>query len=160
MDMSDFSVTVREASDADMASVRTVMSAATKQLRTVSRPTAEAVAKAKAAPVKWLVAMSGARAVGALRYWAEGDAMHLGLGVLPECQRQGVGRAMVEQLAAKAAAAGLKKLALYTVVTTGNVAIFERWGFRVNHVEPAQGLESSDGRPLTEAYMEWGVTSK
>ena len=148
-------ILVRDACAADMLAVRSVMSEATAQLRRVYRPSPTAVARAKASQdVCWLVATVDGEAVGALRYVAEADRLHLGLGVIPEFQHKGVGRAMVESLAEKAASLGLAKLSLFTVRETGNVPLFEHLGFQVMREEPAQDLESATGSPLSEVYME------
>jgi N-acetylglutamate synthase-like GNAT family acetyltransferase len=151
-------LTIREAAEGDMAAVQGVMAAATAQLRTVYRPTPGAVARARSSTaVRWLIADLDGQCVGALRYVVESDRLHLGLGVRPESQRKGVGRALVDSLAAKAASLGLPKLSLYTIKETGNVAVFARMGFRVVSEEPAKDIESATGEPLTDVYMERSV---
>ena len=152
-----FKVNIREASEGDKQQIRAIMSMATKQLRTVYKPRAKQLAKSSAPQIRWLLAEVGERAVGALRYWREENRFHLGLGVVPEFQRRGVGRALLERLSTMAGAAGVVKLALHTVIQTGNVAIFERWGFVVKHVEQARRVESPRGEHLEEAYMEFAV---
>jgi GNAT superfamily N-acetyltransferase len=148
-------VTIKDAEAADSPVVASVMGAATAQLRSVYRPSQQAVERARAAKdVRWLLAMDGNKAVGALRYVVEPGRLHLGLGVIPEYQRKGVARSLVEFLAAKARSLGLAKLSLYTVKETGNVPIFEHLGFAIVRQEPAEGVESVSGSPLTDVYME------
>lgn len=146
---------VREASTSDMPDVTSLMGAATAQLRTVYRPSPNAAARARSATnVRWLIALSGTRTIGALRYTTESDRLHLGVGVLPEFQRQGVARALLDALAAKATALGLPKLSLYAIEQTGNVPIFAKLGFNAIRKEPAKDIESVNGQPLTDVYME------
>lgn len=149
------SVIIRKAEPADMPAVRAVMGAATAQLRSVYRPAAASVARAKAdEEIRWLVAVDGDEVVAALRYKRENDRLHFGLGARPDYQRRGVGRGLVEALAAVAASDGLGKLSLYTIKQTGNVPIFARMGFNVVKEEPAQDVESITGEALAEVYME------
>jgi GNAT superfamily N-acetyltransferase len=148
-------VTVRDAQAADASIAAAVMSAATAQLRRVYRPNQQAVARARAAKeIRWLLAMDGAAAVGALRYVIECDGLHLGLGVRPEHQRKGVAKALVDFLAAKALSMSLPKLSLYAIKETGNVPIFERLGFTVIREQSAEGIQSVTGCALTDVYME------
>jgi len=147
-------IVVRDAAVDELAAVAAVMGAATAQLRGVYRPTQEAIVRARAAPVRWLVALRGGEMVGVLRYGVEEDRLHLGLGVRPEHQGRGVGRALIEGLTRRAIELGLSRLSLYTIEETGNVPIFERLGFRSLRKEPAQGLQSVDGGTLTDVYME------
>jgi N-acetylglutamate synthase-like GNAT family acetyltransferase len=148
-------LTIRDAAESDMPDVQGVMSAATAQLRTVYRPTASAVARARSSTsIRWLIAEIDGKGVGALRYVVEPDRLHLGLGVRPESQHRGVGRALVDSLAAKASSLDLPKLSLCTIKETGNVAVFARMGFHVVSEEPAKDVESVTGEPLTDVYME------
>jgi GNAT superfamily N-acetyltransferase len=153
-------IEVRPARPGERPAIDSIMAAATAQLRRIYRPTAQAVAQAKSAPVEWLVAECQGRLVGTLRYDRQDDRFHLGLGVVPDFQRQGVARLLIERLAAMARSSGARCLSLYTICQTGNVAIFERLGFAVVREAPAVGVESMTDQPLSEAYMEQPVTKK
>jgi hypothetical protein len=54
-----------------------------------------------------------------------------------------------------AISAGVRSLSLYTIKETGNVAFFERLGFRIVREEPASWAVSALGEnDLIEAYLE------
>ena len=145
---------IRDATSDDQPAISAVMAAATAQLRRVYKPTEAAMARARAAPVQRLVAVLDGRIVGALRYTKEDGRLHLGLGVHPDHHRQGIARAMIEALAARARQLGLSSLSLYTIKETGNVPIFQRLGFTPIREEPPKDLECVTGLPLSEVYME------
>jgi GNAT superfamily N-acetyltransferase len=138
-----------------MVAVKAVMADATAQLRGIYRPGSQAAARARSAEdVMWYMALVDEKVVGALRYVVKPDSLHLGLGVIPDYQRQGVARALINTLAIQASLLGLRKLSLFTIKETGNEVIFARLGFRVVREEPAQDIVSVTGGPLTDVLME------
>jgi len=146
---------VRAARPDEETAARAVAAAAFETQRTVYRPSAEAIAHASQLALERLVALAGGELVGTARWGIEGDRLRvIGLAVLPGHRRRGIARALVEELAGIARDSGCSALALYTVVQTGNVAVFERLGFAVVHEEPATDAISPTGQPLTEAYLE------
>ena len=81
----------------------------------------------------------------------------IALAVLPECQRRGVARALINRLQVIARNRKCRALALYTVAETGNVPIFERLGFRLGTTQPDAFSISPTGQPLTEALLELNI---
>jgi predicted N-acetyltransferase YhbS len=127
-------------------------------VRSVYHPAPAAIANLAAASreLDRLVAEVGGRIVGTVRFGAgdEGRLRVIGLGVIPAFRGQGVARALIEALAGEARTAECRALALYTVVETGNVAAFERLGFRLVSERPDAYSVGPNGEPRTEAYME------
>jgi len=102
-----------------------------------------------------LVAEDGGQIVGTVRFGIfDGCLRVIGLAVLPQFQRRGVARALIEEVARLARDKRCRTLALYTVTKTGNVAIFNRLGFQVISEQPDEYSISADGEALREAYME------
>ena len=153
--MSEF--IVRAATPADEVAVAAVNASAIETLRQVYRPNARAVAQksAQAHTLTRLVAERAGRIVGAVDYRLESDRLHfLSLDVHADSRRQGVARFMIAELDRIGRQAGLERLTTYTVVQTGNVAIFERLGFRVASIEPSELFESDRFDAITEAFLE------
>jgi GNAT superfamily N-acetyltransferase len=148
-------VVIRDAVESDMPAISAVMCASTAVLRKVYSPSPSAAKRARsAADVHWIVAVEGKDIVGALRYVAKPENLHLGLGVHPDHQRKGVARALIAFLAEKALCQGISKLSLYTIKETGNMPIFERLGFSFVSEGSAEDCESATGDQLTDVYME------
>ncbi len=85
-----------------------------------------------------LVAFADARMVATMQYRLDARHIHLlGLAVLPDHQRQGIGRSLVEHAAALAPLLGHDTLALDTIAEAGLVPMFEKWGFTVDRREAA-----------------------
>jgi ribosomal protein S18 acetylase RimI-like enzyme len=84
-----------------------------------------------------LVARSGTRLVGAVRGVVDGGVCHVGrLVVAPDQQGRGIGSALLR--AVEAAHAGrVGEFALFTGGhSTGNLRLYERFGYRVVRTEP------------------------
>jgi ribosomal protein S18 acetylase RimI-like enzyme len=77
----------------------------------------------------------------------------LSLGVHPAFRLCGIASALVEQLERIAVESGCRSVSLHTVRETGNVAIFERLGFRVESEAPTLLFESESHRTLSEVAM-------
>jgi len=151
-------VVVREAVAADREAARDLSARAERALRKVYRPSPELVRAGGAPASDWpgLVAECDGELVGTVSYQVQEDRLHLrALMVDPDHQRQGVARALIGRLSELARLLGVTRLSLYTVVQTGNVPIFERLGFTVVSVQPAEGLDPVVPEAnVTEAYME------
>ena len=154
--MRNQAIAVRQANESDTDAVAAVTASALQTLRRVYRPTdAAAARREQTAPRRHrLVAHVDGEVCGTVEYHFEDDRLHLmGLAVSFTHRRNGVARSLLEHLADLAAAAGKKRLSLYSVRQTGNVAIFERMGFRVIREEPAIDLVSDTAAELTEVFM-------
>jgi ribosomal protein S18 acetylase RimI-like enzyme len=150
-------VHVRDATDADREGLEQVSRETTATLRQVYRPTVAARAHraAEEPNLHTLVALDGELIVGSVYWKVVGARLHLlGLGVGVVHRRKGVSRSLVEHLVGIAQELGLSGLSLYTVRETGNVAIFERLGFRIRREGSDATLESDRFATLTEVSME------
>ncbi|HUS33153.1 MAG TPA: GNAT family N-acetyltransferase [Kofleriaceae bacterium] len=123
-------IEVRPAQRADDHAVAAVSESALRTLRRVYRPTPAALARKRdLAILPRLVAVVEDAVVGTVEYVAGEDRLHLmGLFVAETYRRQGVARALVDELAILARG---RPLSLNTIRETGNVPIFERLGFVV-----------------------------
>lgn len=129
------------------------------RLRSIYVPTeaARAGAASNANTFTRLVALDAQGAVvGTLLYRVEEGRVHFrSLAVHSEHRRRGVARYLVEHLSSKAAKASLRAVSLFAVAETGNVAVFERLGFRVVRQSTDELSILADGSgPATLAYME------
>jgi ribosomal protein S18 acetylase RimI-like enzyme len=147
---------VRVAEPADAAAVSELRCAAFAALRGIYRPVAAAaVCPPEPRPTRTLIAESAETIIGAVTCRAETDRLHLiGLAVDSGWRRRGVARQLISAAEALAREAGLPRLTLYTIRQTGNVAIFERLGFRPLAEEPARNIKSATGQPLIDVFME------
>jgi ribosomal protein S18 acetylase RimI-like enzyme len=149
---------VRAAGPVDDEAARRVAALAFETVRAVYRPSPAAVATASEIELERLVAIADGDVVGTVRFGVADERLRvIGLAVLPACRRRGIARALLDELARIAQARGGRVLALFTIVQTGNVAVFERLGFRCIWEAAAADSISVTGRPLTEAYMERDV---
>ncbi len=83
---------------------------------------------------------SGNRIIGfmGLRNDGGGRGVMKRLAVIPECQRQGVGRALVAAAIDWASGNGFTKLSLHTGITEKARPLYEKFGFRVLGVRQAR----------------------
>jgi predicted N-acetyltransferase YhbS len=106
--------------------------------------TAESIA-AKLADHRAILAEAEGRPVGSVVYRPEGEGVYMGrLGVLPGWQGRGVGAALVNAVAGRAAAEGARAVTLNVrILLPDNVAFFRRLGFR----EAGRGTHAGFDRP-------------
>jgi ribosomal protein S18 acetylase RimI-like enzyme len=150
-------LTLRPADAANDEAAEELSRRAFQALRAVYRPReAETTRKAeKDSRYCRLVAEHQGRVVATVEYRLEETALHIrGLAVDPAFQGRGFARRVVEELAGIARARGRRSLTLYTIRETGNVALFERLGFRVVGEEVASWCESDRFDKLHEDRME------
>ncbi len=136
---------------------RELRAAATHDLRRVYRPRWRGGGTAPVARKvarQELVASRNGAVLGVVEYLKRGEGLFLrGLAVHPCARREGVAGALIAHLKEMARAAGISRLELATIVETGNVSIFERLGFRVTDIAPAEAFESLDGGTVMQARM-------
>jgi len=150
-------IIVRMALPADAEVVRRIDEAAFAPLRSIYRPNQAARANLAALvpTLERLVAENTGQIVGTVRFWTSDNRLRvIGLAVLPQCQRQGIARSLIEELVQIARTRGCQALGLYTIVQTGNVPVFQRLGFHTVGEQPDEYSISVSGQPLMEAYME------
>lgn len=140
-------LTVREPISDDEPELAEVERLATADLRKVYRPTPLALKRRSAidSNLQRLAAVLEGRVVGTVQYRIVADRLSLlGLAVHPEFRRLGVATALVQHLERIGLDYGCKAVALHTVRETGNVAIFERMGFKVESQRATDLFEERD----------------
>lgn len=124
-------ITIREATADDAVAVTEVSSAAFAPLRSIYRPTSEAIARQAERTKRGeagtrLVAEIAGRVVGTVQFANNHQHIHvIGLAVSPDFQRLGVARRMLEWIVALATSLGRNRVVLETIKETGNVPLFE-----------------------------------
>ncbi len=154
-------ITVRDSRPEDAEAVREVEASATATLRAIYRPNEKALRckQTISRNLCRLVAERDGTVVGTAQYFADGRAMRvIGLGVRGDFRRQGVARAIVAEIAGRAASLGLPSVVTRTVEQTGNVPIFEALGFKVTARCPDEYSESVTGGELTDVSLEMQVS--
>ena len=148
---------VREAKAEDLLEAKTVHARAFAPLAGIYRFTGDTLARQEERfhdGVR-LVALQEGRIVGTMQYRCDARHVHLlALAVLPDFQRLGAGRTLVEHAAHLSPALGHHTLALDTIAETGNVPRFERMGFRVVQTRVAQDCVSERFGTLHLVTME------
>jgi ribosomal protein S18 acetylase RimI-like enzyme len=150
-------ISIGDATPADEKAIKEVSVLATASLREIYRPENTVLVASCSRTVQRTrrVARIHERVVGTVQYTCEGDRIHLiGLLVHPQFQRQGVARALVEDVAQIGQRQGMRCLSLYTVKETGNVPIFAKLGFESITERIALDVESDRYETLTDVYME------
>jgi len=102
-----------------------------------------------------LVAEIGGVIIGTLQHAQHQEHVHIiGLAVHPEFQRRGVARALVREVVARAPTLDRDVVVVDTIRETGNVAVFERMGFRTYSEEVARWCASDDFGVVHEVKLE------
>ena len=153
-------LTIRTSTPDDADAVQRVTDLAFESVRLIYRPNPAAMANLQsiAPALERLVAEVDGQIVGTVRFGVFDDCLRvIGLAVLPQLRRSGVARSLIQSLEEIARDKRCRALSLYTVTKTGNVAVFERLGFTLISQGPDTYSISTDGEPLTEAYMERSI---
>jgi len=150
-------IAIRDVTERDAPQVAEVVRSGVATLRETYRPRPGAALPALP-PRARLVAVRDGRVVGTVEHFREGDRVHLvGLFVDERSRRCGVARALIAELLGRARALGARRLSLYTIRESGNVAVFERLGFQVVEEHDDLYMASDRHAGLHEAYMERGT---
>ncbi len=150
-------IKVREASATEQSVAASVSYQAFATNRNIYKikPDVVAATNAKHDALTRLVAVDDANIVGTVKYRIHQGRLHIiGLGVLPDKRRQGVARCLIDELYRLAASHDCSVMSLYTIKQTGNVAVFERLGFRAVREQPDTLAVSWNGDTLIDVYME------
>ena len=127
-------ISVRELVPEDADGVSAIEVHMSRFLRQFYRPTQAGFANRRriSNDLTRLVAVVEGRVVGTTQYYIRCGCIHLlGLGVDERYRSRGVGRALVEHVSELAKGRNAPVVRLSTVRETGNVPIFERFGFCV-----------------------------
>lgn len=146
---------IREALPGDELAAMALADRVFAEWRGLYRPTPAARKRKTALAATGLrrfVGVAGGVVVGTVQCAADGGTIRLlALAVDPAWRRRGVGRALVERVAAEDPGSGIS---LFTVRETGNAAFFERLGFRVVEEFVDADFETPEGGPVTSLRME------
>jgi len=127
---------IRHLLENEVAALRLLEEAGTATLRHIyrQRPDRRPVHAADLGQLVRLVLERDGALAGTVSYQRGEDRMHLPrLFVAPALLRQGLARRLVEHVAELSRAENRSFLTLFTIRETGNVAIFQRLGFLVEH---------------------------
>lgn len=157
-------ITVRPYLPADAQAVEHIVTACTRELRKVYRPSAD---KPPASPdtvpaIERVVAIDDAGTiVGVAEFAPRTSALYAqGIAVAPDYRRRGVAGALLKHIAALAANRQIPQVELATIKETGNVGIFLRLGFFVVEERLSERFTGADGQAVTEVMLKRHVTGK
>lgn len=151
------SIHIRVAADADFERAITIYRLAFAPLRSTYRFVSEVAAhqEKRAREGVRLLAELGGEAVGTVQYRLDPRHVHiLNLAVHPDHQGRGVARGLIDHIAGLAPSLGHEWIVADTIRETGNVAFFERLGFRLIREEIAEQVESDLFDTLHIVYLE------
>ncbi len=149
-------LTIRRATDDDADCVAEVVAAAFAPLRSIYRPKPEIasrVAQFTGLSTRIVAELDG-RIVATVQFDNHKEHIHvIGLAVLPQFQRLGIARRLLDWIMAQAPALGLSVVVLDTIKETGNVMLFEKLGFHVVQEFATDRFESDRYPQLHETRM-------
>ena len=146
-------VLIREATEDDANSAEEVAESAFAPLRSVYRPTGDAIARQieRAQEGTRLVAEFGGRIIATVQFAVHEKHVHV---IGPEFQRRGIGRQLIERIVRLAPSLERRVVALDTIRETGNVSLFEKLGFRVIRETVPTWCTSEKHAELHDVMME------
>ena len=135
----------RKQIDTDSNSVKSIIAAATDELRFVYRPIKTKVQNKTETPIN-IVAIIKENIVGSAECLiCENNILVRGLAVSPNYRRQGVARAIIEHIALIAQKEDKAELVLSTIKETGNTTAFLHIGFSVVSEAISEMFENIQG---------------
>jgi predicted N-acetyltransferase YhbS len=152
-----------EASPGDAAYVAEILDRAFTSLRTIYRPVGEARARQSERYQEGtrLIAQWRSIIVGTCQFVERENHVHLiGLAVLPEYQRQGVARQLIDRVCMLAPRLGYRVVKLDTIRETGNVEVFKKLQFSVVRELVADWCVSDTFPCVNEVIMQRFVRPK
>jgi len=146
-------IEIRKQIDPDVNAVKSIIAAATDELRSVYRPIKTKVQNRTEKPIN-LVAIIKEKVVGSAEYLiCENNILVRGLTVSPSYRRQGVASAIIEQVMLIAQKEDKTELVLSTIKETGNTNAFLHMGFTVLSETISEMFESVQGGQVTLVNM-------
>ena len=146
-------IKIRYKLDSDADAVYLIITAATRELRSVYSPVKSNIQKKGEKPIN-IVATINESVVGLAEFLiGENNVLVRGLVVSQMHRRQGVAMAMLEHIKLCAQKEGKTELVLDTIKETGNVGIFLHMGFSVTSEEISETYENTKGEPVTLVSM-------
>ena len=146
-------IEIRKQIDPDADAVKSIIAAATDELRSVYRPIKTKVQNKTEKPIK-IVAIIKEKVVGSAEYLiCENNILVRGLAVPPGCRRQGVARTVIEHVILVAQKKDKTELVLSTIKETGNTNVFLHMGFTIVSEAISEIFESVQGEQVTLVNM-------
>ena len=151
----DHMVHVRPGRSSDQAALAALREEVTNALRRIYLPVTGGASHRRIMPrFDTLVAVMGNHIIGTLEYTLAHETVYLqGLGVAEGYRGQGVARALIEAVAAKARPYPLPRLELCTIRETGNVQVFEQLGFQICDERASTQFVGAAGQEVSEVIM-------
>jgi N-acetylglutamate synthase-like GNAT family acetyltransferase len=153
--MNEMEYTITKVSQYDKARLEDINKESKDSLRKIYRPKENAKFE-PLNPLKeeLIIVKKDEKEIGTLHLHHYEDRLHiLGLGVLHSFRGKGVCRTMIDFVKLEAEKMNKKKISLYTIRETGNVEIFNRFGFVVLKEEIADDFVSDSYDILHEVFM-------
>jgi len=146
-------IRTRNQLESDSDAVKSIVAAATNELRSIYHPVKTNVQK-NSENLIGMVATVKSDVVGLAEFHIDGKSILVrGLAVSPAHRRQGVATAIMENLRLRAKKEGKTELKLSTIKETGNVKIFLKMGFSVVTEEISEIYKSTQGGQVTLVNM-------
>ena len=146
-------IEIRKQIDSDADVVKSIIAAATNELRSVYRPIKNKVQNKNEKPIK-IVAIIKEKVVGSAECLiCENNVLVRGLAVPPGYRRQGVARTIIEHVILIAQKEDKTELVLSTIKETGNTNAFLHMGFTVVSEAISEMFESVLGEQVTLVNM-------
>ena len=146
-------IKIRKQTDPDTETVKSIIAAATNELRSIYRPIKTKVQKEIEKPIT-IVAIIKENVVGTAEYLInKNNILIRGLAVSPIHRRQGVASSIIEHVMLRAQKEGKTELVLSTIKETGNTNAFLHMGFAVVSEAISEMFVSVQGEQVTLVNM-------
>ena len=146
-------IKIRNQLDSDADTVKSIVAAATNELRSIYRPTNTNIQNKTEKPIN-IVATIKENIVGLAEFLiCENTVLVRGLAISPIHRRQGVARAILEHVMLIAQKEGKTELAVNTIKETGNTNTFLHMEFTIVSEETSEAYENVQGEPVTLVSM-------
>ena len=146
-------IKIRTQIDTDAEAVKSIIAAATDELRSIYRPIKTKVQNKIGKPIS-LVATIKENVVGSAEYFiCENSVLVRGLAVSPVYRKRGVARAIIEHIILRAQKEGKAELVLSTIKETRNTNAFLHMGFTVVSEMVSEIFVGIQGEQVTVVNM-------
>ena len=146
-------INIRKQTDSDTETVKSIIAAATDELRSIYRPIKTNTQKEIKKPIT-IVAIIKENVVGTAEYLInKNNILIRGLAVSPIHRRQGVASSIIEHVMLRAQKEDKSELILSTIKETGNTNAFLHMGFTVASEAISEMFESVQGGQVTLVNM-------
>jgi len=150
-------INVRIQTDSDSGSVKSIISASTKELRDIYRPIKNSAQSETKEPV-CIVAIIDKHIIGAAEYLINKNFVLIrNLAVSPGHRRRGAARAIIEHIILTAKNTGKIKVSLSTIKEAGAINIFLHMGFNVDSALISKKFEGVHCEQVTQVNMSQSI---